>query len=390
MRHRLNLRLSCLAAQRQRLLYGGTSNTTRIKLAKQLDTLLSQRFATSDARKQALYEHFLRHPSDYYAITNDGITKSAFEKLCKDHPEWLIPIQQDVLDKIEEHWTLAKCLSLQIHCKVVSSEKYQRAINILGKTYSEAAQKWIPKELYEGTGLYIPLLKSKNKVSSFRDSIVAKNPIIQDENGAAVWLDLDRLVEEAIADDRAKGYLQTRAAISEDTIWLHWSGNAAGWLRGLNHSKFGFKLVGNGRVVSQSPSNMKCVLIFEGKDKYANYKEYLAPFFPVMGKLKSEGVTVGNTHYTVKQTLGADDALFSEFMGHSGASATNGCCLCDQDKKDYGKIIVDATGRRVPLKSTPRTMESMVAAAHRPRQDQKFTARTAASNSQTKPVSKPP
>jgi hypothetical protein len=365
-RNRLSLRLPSLAAQRQRLLYGGTSNTTRNKLAKQVETLLSKRFATSDARKQALYEHFLRNPSDYNAITNEGTTRSAFDKLCQDHPEWLIPIQQDVLDRTEEHWTLPKCLSIQIHYKVGSSERYQRAINILGKNYSESAQKWIRKELYEGTGLYIPLLKSKNSVTGFRDSIVAENPIIQDENGTAVWVHLDKLVEEAISDDRAKGYQQTRRKINQDTMWLHWSGDAAGWIRGLNHSKFGFKLVGNGRVVAQSPSNMKCALIFEGKDKYQNYKEVLAPIIPVIAKIGAEGVTVCCTHYAIKQTLGADYALLAEVMGHSGASATNGCCLCDQHKKDYGKIIIDAAGRRVPLKSTPRTVESMAAATHRP------------------------
>jgi hypothetical protein len=112
---------------------------------------------------------------------------------------------------------------------------------------------------------------------------------------------------------------------------------------------------------------MKCVLIFEGKDKYGNYKKYLAPFPPVMAKLRSEGVTVGDTHYTVKQTMGANYALFSEYMGHFRASATKGCCLCNQDKKDYGGIVVNATGRRVPVKSTPRTVESIAGSAtHRP------------------------
>jgi hypothetical protein len=174
------------------------------------------------------------------------------------------------------------------------------------------------------------------------------------------------VVRHTIADDRAKGYLQARREINEDTMWLHLSGDAAGWIRGLNHSKFGFKLVGNGRVVAQSPSNMKCALIFEGKDKYQNYKEVMAPIIPVISKLAAEGVTVGCTHYAIKQTLGADYALLAELMGHSGASATNGYCLCDQHKKDYRKIITDAAGRRVPLKSTPRTVESMAAATHRP------------------------
>lgn len=353
-------------AGRERLLHGGSTLPTKLKLAKRLETLLAAKFATPAARKQALYEHFLRHPDDYYSITSHGVTRPAFDQLCKDNKAWLIPIQQDVIDRIEKEWSLAKMLSLQIHCKVGGAEKYQHMINILAKNYNEEARKWIPKELYEGSGVYLPMLKSKNGVIDYRAAIIAENPLIQDEHGTAVWLDLDKLVDEVIRDDRTQGYLQARTELDSDTVWLHWGGDAAGWLRGLKHSKYGFKLVGNGRRVAQSPSCLKCILLFEGKDNYANYLEYLAPFFPVIEKLRKEGVKVDNTHYHVKQTFGADYVLLSEIMGHSGASGLNGCCLCEQLSKDYGRVITDSNRRRVPFKAKMRTTESMAAAAHRP------------------------
>jgi hypothetical protein len=186
-------------------LHGGSTLFTKLKLAKRLETLLTAKFATQAARKQALYEHFLRHPDDYNAITSHGLTRPAFDQLCKDNKDWLIPIQQDVIDRIEKEWSLAKMLSLQIHCKVGSSKKYQHMINILGEIYSEEARKWIPKELYEGSGVYLPLLKSKNGVINYRAAIIEENPLIQDEHGTAVWLDLDKLVEEVIRDDRTQG-----------------------------------------------------------------------------------------------------------------------------------------------------------------------------------------
>lgn len=86
-------------------------------------------------------------------------------------------------------------------------------------------------------------------------------------------------MKEAIWDDRTHGYLQAKMQpVGSDTVWLHWGSDAAGWLRGVKHSKCGFKLVGKGRVVAQSPSNLRCVLLFEGKDSYDNYLEYLGPF----------------------------------------------------------------------------------------------------------------
>jgi hypothetical protein len=111
---------------------------------------------------------------------------------------------------------------------------------------------------------------------------------------------------------------------------------------------------------------MRCVLLFEGKDSYGNYLEYLGPFFPVIARLAKEGVEVDNTQYSVKQILGADYVLMAEAMGHYGASGLNGCCLCEEHRKDWGKVVTGSDGRRVPPASKMRTTESMAAAAHRP------------------------
>jgi hypothetical protein len=69
---------------------------------------------------------------------------------------------------------------------------------------------------------------------------------------------------------------------------------------------------------------MRTVLLFEGKDNYANYKEYMQAFLPVMDKLKREGITVDGLHYTVKQLMGADYVLLAEVLGHAGHSCTQG------------------------------------------------------------------
>jgi hypothetical protein len=183
-----------------------------------------------------------------------------------------------------------------------------------------------------------------------------------------VWINLGELVHEVVLDDRVRGYLQGKTDLPQDRIWLHWGGDSGGWLRGIKHSKFGFKLAGNGRAIAQSPLNLKTCLLFEGKDNYSNYSEYLQPILPVMHKLQDEGIKVENTQYAVTQTFGADYVLMAEMLGHGGASSTNGCCLCDQHKKDYGTIVTNAEGRRVPLAANPRTLEQMAAAAHRPLQ----------------------
>jgi hypothetical protein len=350
-----------------RPLLGGHTAPTRLKLARQLESLLSLKFATIPARRQALYEHYQRHPSDYYPILQQGVTQAAFDDLCKLHPQWLYRYQKDVVDKIEHEWSVQKCLSIQIHSRVGSGEKYQHLINTLAKNYDEEKKKWLRCELYEkDSGVFLPLLKSKNVVTAFRGEIATEIPLLQDEAGTAVWANLQMLVEEAIRDDRTRGYLQSRVHLLEDQIWLHWGGDAAGWLRALKLSMFGFKLVGNQRVVAQSPKNLRTLLFFEGKDNYENYKEYLAPFFAIIEALTAEEITVDGTHYTVKQTMDADYVLLAEIMGHCGHSADQGCCLCDAHKVDYGRTRVDDTGRQVPLEFRQRTTEQMAAAAHRP------------------------
>jgi hypothetical protein len=167
-------------------------------------------------------------------------------------------------------------------------------------------------------------------------------------------------------DDRTHGYLQSRVHLAEDQIWLHWGWDAAGWLQALKHSLFGFKLVGNQRVVVQSPANLRTLLLFEGKDSYENYAKLLAPFFAIIDALSEDGITVDGTHYRLKQTMGAGYVLLSEVMGHCGHSAEQGCCLCDAHKGDYGRTQVTEGGRRVPLGFTAQTTEQMAAAAHRP------------------------
>jgi hypothetical protein len=260
-----------------------------------------------------------------------------------------------------------KCLSIQIHSRVGSGEKYQHLINTFAKNYDKEKKKWLWCELYgKDSGVFLLLLKSKNAVTAFRGEIATEIPLLQDEADTAVWADLQMLVEEAIRDDRTQRYLQSRVHLLKDQIWLHWGGDAAGWLRALKHSMFGFKLVGNQRVVAQSPKNLRTLLLFEGKDNYENSKEYLAPFFAIIKTLTEKGITVDGMHYTVRKTMGADYVLLAEIMGHCGHSADQGCCLCNAHKVDYGRTRVDDNGRRVPPVFRQRTTEQMAAAAHRP------------------------
>jgi hypothetical protein len=275
---------------------------------------------------------------DYSPILLEGVTQAAFDDLCKLHPEWLHRYQKDVIRKIEAEWSVEKCLSIQIRSRVGGGEKYQHMVNTLAKNYNESKKAWVRKELFaKDSGVYLPLLKSKGAVTGYRTEIALEIPFIQDEAGTAVWADLYELVEEAIRDDRTHGYLQSRVHLAEDRIWLHWGGDAAGWLRALKHSLFKFKLVGNQRVVAQSPANLRTLLLFEGKNSYENYAELLAPFFAIIDALTEEGITVDGTHYRVKQTMGGDYVLLSEVMGHCGHSAEQGCCLCDAHKGDYGR-----------------------------------------------------
>jgi hypothetical protein len=147
---------------------------------------------------------------------------------------------------------------------------------------------------------------------------------------------------------------------------MRWSGDAAGWLRGMSHNIWGFKLLGNQRAVTHSPKDMRVALTFEGKDKYATFVEHLQPFLKHMETMASQGVRCEGNAYELQQTLGADYVLLCELLGHYGASGVERCCLCEENKKNYGKTILNDEGRRVPLVAKARTIESMAAAAHRP------------------------
>ncbi|GAQ87283.1 hypothetical protein KFL_003430020 [Klebsormidium nitens] len=355
-------------ALRERKMQGGSTAPTLRKMSSKIETMLTELFANSEARRQALYEHYRRHPSDYQLITNvAAANRTTFEALCRLHPEWLQPHQRAVIEAIEAAWTVNQCLAMQIHCKLGHGEKWQNLINLLCKTYNSLAKEWQPREiLYEGSKLYLPSLKSKGRVNEHRETLHAIIPLLQNEDGTACWTELPLLINETILLDRARGYLQSRTLQNQDKVWLHWGGDAAGWLRGQSHSIWGFKLLGNQRVVSHSPKDMRVALTFEGKDKYSTYKEYLQPFLQHMEDLAEGGVLVENTQYEVEQTMGADYVLMCELLGHSGAGATNGCCLCEQHKDLYGKTVLNDDGRRVPVKAKARTTESMAAAAHRP------------------------
>jgi hypothetical protein len=175
------------AASQSRPLTGGHAAPTRLKLARQLEGLLSRKFANPTARRQALYEHYLRHPTDYSPILLEGVNQAAFDDLCKLHPEWLQRYQKDVIHKIEAEWSVEKCLSIQIHSRVGGGEKYQHIIKTLAKNYNQSKKAWVRKELFaKESGVYLPLLKSKGVVIGYREEIATEIPLMQDEAGTAV------------------------------------------------------------------------------------------------------------------------------------------------------------------------------------------------------------
>jgi hypothetical protein len=107
-----------------------------------------------------------------------------------------------VVTAIEEFWTLEKCLSIAINCKVGHGEKFQNLISITSKEYNEATKEWDQKELFsKGSKVFLPKFKSKNAVNGLRTLIAESNPLIQDEQGTACWLDLELRVKETLMDE---------------------------------------------------------------------------------------------------------------------------------------------------------------------------------------------
>lgn len=219
-----------VAAVREKRMQGGNSKPTLIKMAKRVEKLMSEGFASLDTRQKALFQHYLRHRKDYQLIIADAVnSKAAFERLCRLHPEWLHPHQRAVIKEIEEAWTLDQCLAVQIHCKVGHSEKYQSLINLLGKTYNSRLRKWIPREIMgKGSKVFLPLPKPKNRVNAHREALHAIIPLLQNKDGTSCWTDLKQLIEETVGLDREKGYLQSRVQLGKDKVWLHWGGPRRG------------------------------------------------------------------------------------------------------------------------------------------------------------------
>jgi hypothetical protein len=255
-----------------RKLLGGNTRVTKKKLSDTLQNFLERRYE-QEAQAEALLSHYQRHPALYNLvkakILEDNTNLTTFLAACQTHPEWLNPIRREVVQEIEKFWSTEKCLAIQLHCKVGHSEKYQHLINLASKTYSKPKKEWIRKELFHpGSEVFVPKFQSKNQVGGLRSEIAAEISLIQDEQGTACWIDLLPLIEETIRHERSSGYLQTVEQVDTLEVWLHWSGDAAGFLRGIKHTKFGFKLVGGGRVCSRSPRNLRTILLFEGKDNY--------------------------------------------------------------------------------------------------------------------------
>jgi hypothetical protein len=85
-----------------RKLHGGTSANTKHKYPNEVEGFLIARFATKEARQQALYQHNRAYPEDYFVVTRRDISLAEFEQLCVQNPTWLHPVQRDVVQKIED------------------------------------------------------------------------------------------------------------------------------------------------------------------------------------------------------------------------------------------------------------------------------------------------
>jgi hypothetical protein len=167
---------------------GGTSAGVKTKLAGEVEDFLIMRFATKQARQQAIFEHYRRFPEDYSLAINSNISEQEFAVLCDQNPKWLTPIRKDVVDLIEEHCSTARCLGIQIHCKIGHGAKYQDLIHFLGKCYIEERQGWERVELYfKGSKIFLPLLRENHNVNGLRKLIHEEVPMImQDESGKVV------------------------------------------------------------------------------------------------------------------------------------------------------------------------------------------------------------
>jgi hypothetical protein len=144
----------------QKKLQGGETRVIKKRLARILQAFLDKRYE-KEAQPKALLSHFQRNPEQYKlileSIKEESVSLTSFLAACESHPEWLNPIRREVVTEIEKFWTAEKCLSIQLHCKVGHSGKYQHLINLASKTYDPVKKTWVHKELFEsGSGVFVP------------------------------------------------------------------------------------------------------------------------------------------------------------------------------------------------------------------------------------------
>jgi hypothetical protein len=113
---------------------GGSSAPIRLKMANELNEYLAARFSSPEHISQALFQHYKRNKHFYTLITTAEIDQNEFDALCSRNPSWCLPIQKALVKEIATHYTLARCLTLQIQCRVGGQKKYQDAINLLGQS----------------------------------------------------------------------------------------------------------------------------------------------------------------------------------------------------------------------------------------------------------------
>jgi hypothetical protein len=165
---------------------GGLSAPTLLKMANELNEYLGTRFSSPENISQALFQHYKRNKHLNSLIIAAEIIQDQFDTFCSLNPSWCLPIQKALVAEIAAHNIAARCLTLQIQCRVGGSEKYQDAINLLGKIYNQKTKKWERVDIgYKGgpkeQRIHIPLLKGKDAMTRYRKEIHEENPIIQDK-----------------------------------------------------------------------------------------------------------------------------------------------------------------------------------------------------------------
>jgi hypothetical protein len=97
---------------------GGMFGPTLLKMANELNAYLETRFSSQESIQQALFQHNKRNRHLYSLILAADIDQTQFDTICSQNPSWCLPIQKAVVAEIAAHYILARCLTLQIQCRV--------------------------------------------------------------------------------------------------------------------------------------------------------------------------------------------------------------------------------------------------------------------------------